>query len=136
VTCTATDTAGNQSQCNFTVNVAYAWSGVLQPINADGSSVFKAGSTVSVKFQLTEASAGISTAVARLSYAKLGNTTPGPVNEADASGNATAGNRFQYDTTSGQYKFNWSTKGMAAGKYQLTIDLGDGVTRAVVVYLK
>ena len=136
VICTATDAAGNQSQCDFTVNVAYSWSGVLQPLNADGSSVFIAGSTVSVKFQLTGASAGIDAAVARLSYVKLSNTTPGPVNEGDVSGNATAGNRFLYDTTSGQYKFNWSTKGMTAGRYQLTIDLGDGVTRAVIVGLK
>src|SRR5438309_8185892 len=37
----------------------YAWSGVLQPLNPDGSSVFKAGSTVSVKFQLTGASASL-----------------------------------------------------------------------------
>jgi hypothetical protein len=136
VTCTATDAAGNQSQCNFKVNVAYSWSGVLQPINADGSSVFKAGSIVSVKFQLTGASAGIKNAVARLSYAKVSDSTPGPVNEAGAAGNATAGNLFQYDTVSGQYAFNWSTKGMTAGKYQLTIDLGDRVTRVIVVCLR
>jgi hypothetical protein len=136
VTCTATDTAGNHSQCSFTVCVVYSWSGVLQPINADGSSVFRAGSTVPVKFQLTGASAGINNAVARLSYAKVSNNTPGPVNEADAPGNATVGNLFQYDTTSGKYTFNWSTKGMTAGQYRLTIDLGDGVTRVIVVYLR
>jgi hypothetical protein len=64
VTATATGATGNSATCPFTVSVAYAWSGVLQPINADGSSVFKAGSTVTVKFQLTDASACVTNAVA------------------------------------------------------------------------
>ena len=59
VTCTATDKAGNTGTETFTVTVTAAWSGVLQPVNADGSSIFKLGSTVPVKFQLTGASAGI-----------------------------------------------------------------------------
>lgn len=133
---TATDGAGNTAQCAFNVVVNYQWSGALQPINADGSSVFKAGSTVAVKFQLTGASAGITTASARLTYAKVSNSVPGPVNEADASGNATTGNLFQYDPTSGQYRFNWSTRGLTAGSYRLTIDLGDGVVRTVNVALR
>lgn len=42
--------------------MTYAWSGVLRPVNADGSSVFRAGSTVSVKLALTGASPPVAAA--------------------------------------------------------------------------
>ena len=130
VTCTAVDGSGNSVQCSFTVNVTYSWAGFLQPINADGTSVFKLGSTVPVKFQLTGASAGTANAVAKLSYTKIGNGA-GTVNEALSTAAADAGNTFRYDATSGQYIFNWSTKGLTSGSYQLKVDLGDGVSRTV-----
>jgi hypothetical protein len=117
-------------------NAAYEWSGVLQPINADGASVFKLGRSVPVKFQLTGASAGITTAVARLSYAKINDNEPGPVNEADSTSAATAGNLFRYDMSSQQYIFNWSTTDLSPGSYQLAIDLGDGVTHTVRLALR
>ena len=66
VSCTAKDATGNESAAEtFEVNVvkenvAYEWSGFLQPINVSGTqSVFKIGSTVPVKFKLTGDSAGI-----------------------------------------------------------------------------
>ena len=64
VTCTATDVAGNTSTATATYNVVFA-SGIclgepsraiLQPVNADGSSVFKRSSTVAVKFRVCDAS--------------------------------------------------------------------------------
>jgi hypothetical protein len=134
VTATATDAAGNATTCLFMVSVRYDWSGVLQPINADGTSVFKAGSTLPVKFQLTGASACITNAVAALSYAKVYDNVPGGVNEADSTSAATTGNLFRY--TGGQYLFNWSTKGLSPGIYQLQINLGDGVIRTVTIGLK
>ncbi|MDQ3745106.1 MAG: hypothetical protein M3444_12050 [Acidobacteriota bacterium] len=48
---TAKDKAGNTYSKAVTYGVVYDWSGYLQPINLDGSSVFKLGSTVPVKFQ-------------------------------------------------------------------------------------
>ena len=133
---TATDGSGNSAQCSFNVNVVYSWSGVLQPINADGSSVFKLGTTVQVKFQLTGASAGIANAVAKLSYTKLSPSPAGEVNEATSTAAATSGNLFRYDAKAKQYVFNWGTKGLTVGLYQLKIDLGDGVSRTVNVTVK
>jgi hypothetical protein len=43
---------------------------------------------------------------------------------------------FRYDATNGQYVFNWSTKGLTAGTYQLRIDLADVASRTVRVSLK
>ena len=102
MTVTATDAQGNSAQCTFKVNVVYAWSGFLQPIDADGTSVCKAGSTVPVKFQLTGASANITDAVATLSCTKISNGVAGPVNEAIANSAATTGNQFRYDAASRQ----------------------------------
>jgi hypothetical protein len=110
------------------------WSGVLQPVNADGSSIFKARSTVPVKFRLTGASAGVTDLAARLYYKYLSPKITGDETEAISTSAATAGNLFRY--SSGQYIFNWGTKGLASGSYQLRIDLGDGVDHTVMVGLK
>jgi hypothetical protein len=134
VTCTATDKAGNTGRESFTVTVTAAWSNVLQPVNSDGSSLFKLGSTVPVKFQLTGASAGITDLSARLYLQRIGAGATGTVLEAVSTSNATSGNLFRYD--SGQYIFNLGTKTLSAGTYQLRIDLADGVLRTVNITLK
>jgi hypothetical protein len=136
VTCSATDSAGNTTQKSFDVTVTYAWSGVLQPINSDGSSIFKLGSTIPVKFALMGASAAVTNAVARLYYAKLSNNVAGTDLEATSTASASTGNLFRYDATTGQYIFNWGTKGLTTGTYQLKVDLGDGVVHIVLVSLK
>ncbi|HYE13182.1 MAG TPA: DNA/RNA non-specific endonuclease, partial [Pyrinomonadaceae bacterium] len=116
------------------VGVGHTWSGVLQPVNADGSSVFKLGRTVPVKFALTGQSAGITNAVARLYVAKVTNDVTGTEEEADSTSNATEGNLFRY--SDGEYVFNLSTSGLSAGTYQLRIDMGDGVLRTVRISLR
>ena len=116
------------------VGVGYTWSGFLAPVNADGSSVFRLGRTVPVKFALTGASAGITNAVARLYVAKLSDNVVGTEVEADSTAAATAGNLFRY--SDGQYVFNMSTDGLTAGTYQLRVDTGDGVLRVVNISLR
>src|SRR5262249_44908568 len=120
----------------FGVSVTFSWSGVLQPINPDNSSVFNAGSTVPVKFRLTDASAGITDLSAKLSITKINNFVPGPVNETTSSSIASSGNLFSYDPVSGLYVFKWSSRGLGTGTYQLQIDLGDGVAHTVKLALR
>lgn len=144
VTCSATDAAGNETPGSFEVTVTYATTGILQPINggstpndyADDTSVFKRGSTVAVKFSLSGASAGITDATAKLSVSKVSNDLAGSEAEATSTAAATQGNLFRYDATSEQYVYNWGTKGLEGGTYQLRIDLGDGTTNTVRVSLK
>jgi len=143
ITLTVTDPYGATATGTVVVKVvlAYSWSGVLQPIdppNANGvsASVFKAGSTVPVKFALTGASAGITTLAATLSYAKVSSGIVGSDIEAVSTAAATTGNLFRYDSTARQYIFNWSTKGLTSGTYRLFINLGDGVPRTVDVGLR
>jgi hypothetical protein len=66
----------------------------------------------------------------------LGDVVSGSVNEATSNSAATSGNMFRYDTTTRQYTYNWSTKGLSPGLYELQIDLGDGATRSVKLALK
>jgi hypothetical protein len=66
------------------------------PINGDGSSIFKLGSTVPVKFALTGASASITNLVAKIYVAKLSNGIEGSLVEATSNGAADAGNTFRY----------------------------------------
>jgi hypothetical protein len=118
------------------VTVTAAWSNFLQPVNADGSSNFKLGSTVPVKFQLTGASTGITNLVARLYIQRMGAGSAGSELEAISTSNATTGNLFRYDATAGQYIFNLGTKTLSTGTYKLRIDLGDGVLRTVNITLR
>lgn len=136
-TITAIDKAGNQIEKTINYNVVYNFGGILQPINKDGSSVFKAGSTVPVKFQLTDSQgAFVSTANATIKYAKYNEKVLGTELEAASTSAATSGNLFRYDPTSNQYIFNLSTKGLEAGTYQVSIILGDGTTKKVQISLK
>jgi hypothetical protein len=136
VTCTATDAHGNTATGSFLVQVGYSWSGVLPPINADGSSIFRLGRTVPVKFQLTGASAGITNAVATLTVAQVSGTVTGTVVEAASTSAATPGNTFRYDSSSGQYIFNMATNSLSTGTWRLAIDLQDGVSRTVSISLR
>ena len=110
--------------------------GDLQRINTDGSSIFKLGSTVPVKFELTGASAGITNAVATLLVAKIASSVTGTYAEAVSTSAATSGSAFRYDSSSGQYIFNLSTKGLSIGTWSLSIKLADGVARTVNISLR
>jgi hypothetical protein len=137
VTCSATDAHNNTSSGSFKVMVAFSsWSGVLQPINTNGSSIFNQGSTVPVKFQITGASAKITNAVVKLYYTKIGNNITGTEAEAISTSAANNGNMFRYDPTGNQYIFNLATKGLSVGTYQLRLDFGDGVRNTVNISLR
>jgi hypothetical protein len=121
VTCTATDNAGNTATSTFKVNVAYSWSNFLQPINVTGTqSVFKLGSTVPVKFNLTGASSGITDGTFYLKYFYLGAGDGLGEQEAVATTTGTTGTEFRY--SAGQYIYNWSTKSVSKpGNYELRV---------------
>jgi hypothetical protein len=89
-----------------------------------------------VIFALTGLSANITNATAKLAYAHISNTVTGTDVEATSTAAATTGSLFRYDSTSQQYVFNWSTRGLSIGTYLIKVDLGDGVTRTVQLSLR
>ena len=108
-------------------DVQYAVSGVLQPINSDGSSVFNAGRTIPVKFTAADSTgASVENLTASLSVTKLTDTVEGTYVEADTNVAATTG--FRYDSATGQYIYNWSTKGLDPGTYRIRVDIDNGPT--------
>lgn len=130
VRCVATDPAGNVGSAAFEARVTFAWSGFRQPIKADGSSVFKAGRDVPVRFRLTGASSGITDLAARLRVSKVATTFLGSLWQRVAAQTAADGFPFRYDAASGQYV---AKVRLPAGRWALRADLGDGVERVVQV---
>jgi hypothetical protein len=139
-TVNAADKAGNTATQTNSYAVYYESSGFLPPINVDGTSIFKLGSTVPVKFKLTGASAAVTNAGNfQLFVAKVSNGIVGTEMEATTSTPASTGNLFRYDASGGLYIYNMGTKGApwSAGTYQLRVDLGDGnPNRTVLISLK
>ena len=127
VTRTATDNVGHGTTKSCTTVVRYGFSGILQPVNPDGSSIFKLGSTVPVKFSLTDAgNVPVATAVANLSIAKVTNEVDGSYIEATSTAAATTGTLFRYDSSGQQYIFNLGTKELSKGTWSLKVTLDDG----------
>lgn len=134
---TASDNAGNQVTQSVIYYVHYAYSGILQPINSDNSSIFKLGSTVTVKFQLMDANSSyVTNSVAKIYVTKIGDGIIGTEMEAKSTSNATTGNLFRYDSTSNQYIFNLGTKTLTTGTWQIRIELDDGTSKTVDIGLK
>lgn len=123
-TVTGTDKIGNSGSSRVEYSVKYDWSGFLQPINADGSSIFKLGRTVPVKFNIIGNSAGTDNAVAHLYVAKIDNNVDGTETEAISTSAADSWNTFRYDTTAQQYIFNLGTNELTTGTYKLKVYVG------------
>jgi hypothetical protein len=123
----------------------YRWEGFLQPINdtahqvGQSLSVFKAGSTVPVKFQLKNSAGFVVQAAIPPQWLppQKGSAMSAPIDESLYSGTGTSGTAFRWDSASAQYIYNWSTKGLSAGYwYRISVKLDDGNTYSVTVGLK
>ena len=122
------------------LQIVYAGSGtcagdaghaILQPINTDGTSVFKQGSTVPAKFRVCDAngkSIGQSGVVRTFVSTDIAGTATG-VNETIVS--TTPDTAFRWDSTGQQWIFNISTKNLSPNHtyiYVITLDDGSTIT--------
>ncbi|HWI05045.1 MAG TPA: PxKF domain-containing protein, partial [Acidimicrobiales bacterium] len=134
---TATDNAGNTTKESCTTQVVYRFGGFQQPINPDGSSVFKLGSTVATKIVLTDVNGTpVAGAVATLQVSKLTDNVEGNSLQATSTAAATSGSQFRYDPEAQQYVFNLGTKPLSAGTWRLTASLDDGTIHTVQISLR
>jgi hypothetical protein len=133
---TATDNAGNTAVRASVYHVTFstgaclgdAGHSVLQPINMDGTSVFKQKSTVPVKFRVCDAN-GISIGANTVAAFTLVNITQGTtitaVNEPVDS--TTPDTTFRWDASAQRWIFNSNTKSLMANRtYGFVITLTDG----------
>jgi murein DD-endopeptidase MepM/ murein hydrolase activator NlpD len=123
----AFDLAGNQTSEQFSYKVQYPNTGlclgeaghvILQPINSNGSSIFKQGSTIPAKFRVCD-DKGVSVSDANLvtSFSLIktvSGTTATNINESVIS--TTPDPNFRYDPTIQQWIFNMNTKTLSPGK--------------------
>jgi hypothetical protein len=140
-TATATDKAGNETTTTGTYKVIYRFDGFLQPINdtahqvGTSTSVFKAGSTVPVKFQLKKADGTVvqaNTTPVWLTPIKGASMTI-PVDESLYTVSADSGNTYRSDGQ--QYIYNWKT-GAGGYYYRIGVTLDDGQSHYVNIGLR
>jgi len=137
LTVVAADHAGNRWEHTFPYRVVYGFSGVLQPLNADGTSVFKVGCTVPVKFRLFDANGQrVTSAQASFSAMRMSSGTSGTQTESASAGAPAIDGRFVYDAKRDEYQYAWGTKGSSRGTYEVRISLDDGTCKTVTVLLK
>ncbi len=135
---TATDNAGNTATLTTNYGVQFALGlclgeaghSVLQPINVDGSSVFKQKSTVPVKFRVCDAK-GNSIGSGVVSDFRLvqivAGTAVNTVNELVDS--TTPDTTFRFDPSGQQWIFNTNTKSLSPSMtYGFLITLTDSTT--------
>jgi hypothetical protein len=131
VNCSATDAHGNKATGSFQVTVrALMRKGFYQPVDMNGTiNTVKAGSTVPLKFEVFAGTTELTdiSVVKEIKVAKVNMSTTALTDEIETT--ATGGTGLRYDSTGGQFIYNWSTKGLASSQcYQLTLTLQDGST--------
>jgi hypothetical protein len=113
---------------------ALGFAGLAQPINRDGTSVFKLGSSVPVKLVLTDAAGNPITPNTSpntqviFSAERVSTSIEGTQLEGTTSVTPTSGNLFKFDTASGQWVYNWGTKGLAQGTWYIRVYQDDDGT--------
>jgi hypothetical protein len=123
VTWTATDASGNSATATQQVNATYNFGDFLPPlvINGQGNGLFKAGSTIPVKFQLFDYD---------------GNPVSDATGTASIDTDPAASAAIRYDVIAMQYIANLKTPKGVLGDYTITVSLNDGSTHTISVTLK
>lgn len=130
----------NQASATVSIAVNYQSGGsclgdlshsILQPVNVDGSSVFKKGSTVPAKFRVCNAAgASVGSAGVVTSFRLIGTSagTVGDISESVIS--TTPDTDFRWDASAQQWIFNVSTKNLNATityYYRITLNEGSSI---------
>ncbi|HZN03801.1 MAG TPA: MopE-related protein, partial [Candidatus Polarisedimenticolia bacterium] len=130
---------GLDDDCDGQTDEEAAWSGLLQPVNQDGSSIFQQKSTIPLKFRLTKCSGeGITTATATLEVVPISNTILGTVDEGTLpNARADIGDVFRFDLKGNQFVYNLASKSLIPGRsYLLRIRINGGPAHETVISLK
>jgi hypothetical protein len=112
---------------------------IRQPINPDGTSVFKKKSTVPAKFAVCDANGTSIETAGIVSGFRMTGMGPGTVvNTVDETVlSTTPDTSFRWDPIGMQWIFNMDTKSLSANMtYQYTIGLNDGSSIVFVFGLK
>jgi hypothetical protein len=138
VTASATDKAGNPNSDSRTYTVLpWTLAGFYQPTDMNGTlNVVKNGSTVPLKFEIFAGSTELTdtASVKSLTSAQIGCDLSAPSDDIELT--ATGGTSLRYDTTAGQFVYNWQTPKKAGSCYRVTMTTQDGSSLAALFKLK
>jgi hypothetical protein len=130
----------NLTYAGANLNIIYASGGacdgdyghqILQPVNIDGTSVFKQKSTVPAKFRVCDAIGNSIGTLGVVQSFRLMQTIAGTViaDVDEAVDSTTPDAAFRWDPTGQQWIFNMDTKSLVVNTtYYYTITLNDGTT--------
>lgn len=139
VTATATDNAGNSATKTLSYEVLpWDFRGFYQPVDMNGTlNTVKNGSTVPIKFELFAGSTELTDTADIVQPLKAVQVT------CDAGATvdtiellATGGTSLRYDSTGGQFIYNWKTPTKPGACYKVTISSIDGSSKSALFKLK
>jgi GDSL-like lipase/acylhydrolase family protein/WD40 repeat protein len=134
---TAVDNVGHERTERCEVLVHYDYGGLLQPVNRDGSSVFKLNSTIPLKLRLSDADGrSVPDADVEVALERISTAVGGEVIEEVVEATPTNGKDFHYDEGSELYRFNLSTKPLSKGTWRIRIALDDGTVHRTQISLR
>ena len=138
VTATATDRAGNSNvdSRSYTV-LAWTLKGFYRPVDMGGVfNVVKGGSTVPLKFEVFAGATELTdvSSVKSLRAGEVACDATAPVDDLEAS--ATGGTTLRYDTTAGQFVYNWQTPKQPGTCYSIAVTTQDGSSLVAFFRLK
>lgn len=126
------------------VSHLYTMTGILAPFNADGTSVWKYGSTLPVKVKITDCSGTPVPGLApKVGTSLISSTNPNiAVDETASTSAADTTGVMRYDATAGQYIYNFASKYLAdpSATYYMSVkgtdSSGNIVTSPGIVQVK
>lgn len=137
LTATATDNAGRTETATRSY-VVQAWtkSGFYSPVDLNGVvNTVKGGATVPLKFEVfADVELTNTSAVSGIQFAEFACDTGAPSDAIETT--ATGGTSLRYDTTAGQFVYNWQTPKTTGKCYRTTVTLADGGTMSALFKTK
>ncbi|HYI15024.1 MAG TPA: PxKF domain-containing protein, partial [Thermomicrobiales bacterium] len=131
-----TTSAAGATSCQ-PIPVLYDISGFYRPVDMNGVvNTVKGGSTVPLKFEVFNGSVELTdTAIVTMSAKQITCATGAPTDAIEEIV-ATGGTGLRYDTTSGQFIYNWKTPKKAGTCYAVTATTSDGSSITAFFKLK
>lgn len=115
---TGYDVAGNSTTVNCPYNVNYGFLGLLPPYVAPPKA-FKMGSSIPLKWQYTDFAGTVVNSSAANPSIQIVNSLGASITLNDPGNSG-----LRYDSASNMWHFNWQTKGLQPGIYNISITSG------------
>jgi hypothetical protein len=124
-------TFGDSSQFAKDLFVPFNFSGFLPPLNQNMA--FALNRAIPIKFQLTDVNGALITSLSAVTSLQIAPVNPDNSLGTPFNPRPTPGTSLRNDGS--QYIFNWQTKGLAAGTYEILLTLADGTLHTKVLQL-